>query len=114
MIGGNSGLADVETVVTVDSSESVERKLPDYPLSVTQAVGAFFNGEVLVCAGFGYPYTFYKDCYGLGINDSDWTSRPPLKHSRKGFLKCFFQTLINTLGLRKNNTIHRGNKKKLL
>jgi hypothetical protein len=63
LIGGNNGLTDVE--VLNFGGETKIPEFPAFPHPVSQAVGAFFNNELLVCGGFDYPVTFYKDCYAI-------------------------------------------------
>jgi hypothetical protein len=69
LIGGNNGLTDID-VLNFGGQTKVPAfpefpAFPAFPHPVSQAVGAFFNNELLVCGGFDYPVTFYKDCYAI-------------------------------------------------
>jgi hypothetical protein len=83
-VGGNNGVASVEVLDLGRSPLPV----PDYPHPVSQAVGAFFNNEVVVCGGYSHPATFYEDCYAIGTNGDAWKEKPSLNHPRKGKFIC--------------------------
>ena len=82
VIGGNEGLASVE-VLNFDHAAEVPN-VPNFPYPVSLAVAAFFNDEVLVCGGFDYPFTYYKDCYAIRTGGDTWEERPQLNFYRKG------------------------------
>ena len=57
LIGGNNGISDVETLM-LDNSTFTQKRLPHFPFPISQAIGAVFNDEILVCGGYNYPGIF--------------------------------------------------------
>ena len=93
LVGGNQGLTEVE-VLSFDGSAPTSG-LPDFPHPVSQAVGAFFNNEIFVCAGFDYPVTYYKECFAIRTGGDQWEERPSLNHYRKGKTVHLISVVIN-------------------
>ena len=46
------------------------QSLPDYPLDVDSATGAFVSSRVVICGGFEFSTT--SQCYSLGQNETEW------------------------------------------
>ena len=56
------------------------QSLPDYPLSVAEATGAFVNNKVVICGGDGGG----TKCYTLGKDENTWTLIGNMNTARVG------------------------------
>lgn len=81
LIGGNEGLASMDQI-RVDGEPELSDVVPDYPLSISEAVGGVLNDQILVCGGITSPFTYHDDCYSLDSTRKEWVTRPSMKHVR--------------------------------
>ena len=56
----------------LDDSKTCQ-SLPNYPISVAWASGAFVNSRLLICGGAFLTTNHQKLCYSIGPNEIEWT-----------------------------------------
>lgn len=82
VIGG-----DNDQRVEIINGENNEKEFPEYPLSVVDAIGQFFDDFIFVCGGVEKLGRKYKrECFGLKpeVEDSSWEEMPKMKLERAG------------------------------
>ncbi len=71
---------DVELLALENDPRNCFNDLPNFPLALHGATGAFVDGEVRVCGG--YDGTYFNECYDFNPSDGSWDDGEPMLEER--------------------------------
>ncbi len=71
---------DVELLALENDPRNCFNDLPNFPLALHGATGAFVDGEVRVCGG--YDGTYFNECYDFNPSDGSWDGGEPMLEER--------------------------------